>query len=67
MVSLSARYASKIQIGKDKLVDGKSILSLMMLEASQGTILNLQVDGDDEDEVVQALKELVDNLFDEEE
>lgn len=66
MVSLTARFASNIQIGQDKLVDGKSILSLMMLEASKGTVLNLHVEGDDEDQVVQALQELVDNLFDEE-
>ena len=35
-----------IQAGKDgKLVDGKSIMSVMMLAAGKGTVLDLQIDG----------------------
>ena len=45
LMELTSTFASDIQIGQDKMVDGKSILSLMMLAAVQGTMLNIVIDG----------------------
>ncbi len=67
-VNTSSAYASKILVGKEgELVDGKSIMSIMMLAASQGTVLNFQIDGEDEEEAFSALKDIIERRFDEEE
>lgn len=67
MVSVSSQFNSSIKVGQDKLVDGKSILSLMMLAAGKGTELNIIIDGEDEHEALEAIVELVNNRFDESE
>ena len=65
-VSCAAAFSSSIAAGKDgKLVDGKSIMSVMMLAAGKGTVLDLQIDGRDEEAAVAALKNLIQNRFDE--
>ena len=48
------------------MVDGKSILSIMLLAASPGTVLDLKLDGNDEHEAHSAINALVTNNFDEE-
>ena len=65
MVSVSSTFTSQIKVGQDKMVDGKSILSLMMLAASKGTVLNVLIDGPDEADALAAITELVNNRFDE--
>ncbi len=67
MVSVSSAFDSQIKVGQDKLVDGKSILSLMMLAASKGTVLNVLIEGPDESDALQAITTLVNNRFDESE
>lgn len=63
-VSLAARYQSSIIINKAKqTVDGKSIMGVMMLAASQGTELTLTIDGPDEAEMEKALVDLINNFF----
>lgn len=67
-VGCAAAFSSSIQTGKDgKMVDGKSIMSVMMLAAGKGTVLDLHIDGDDEQAALQAMQALIDNRFDEEE
>ena len=56
-------YESDIQIGHEKMVDGKSILSLMMLAAVKGTILTIQANGFDEQETIKAVADLVNDRF----
>jgi len=65
LVSLASSFGSEIKIGHSKMVDGKSILSLMMLGATKGTSLTLQIDGDDEEVAMQAIVALINNRFDE--
>ncbi len=67
MVSVASAFRSSIKVGEDKLVDGKSILSLMMLAASKGTVLNIIIDGEDENAALDAITALVNNRFDESE
>lgn len=43
----------------DEEVNGKSIMGLMLLAAEQGRKLTLEADGGDEDELLAALKELI--------
>lgn len=65
LVALATRFSSDIKLGQTRMVDGKSILSLMMLGATKGTTLRLQVDGDDEAAAMAAIVQLINNRFDE--
>jgi phosphotransferase system HPr (HPr) family protein len=48
-------------------VDGKSVMHLMMLAATQGTALEIAATGADAEEALRALVALVEREFDEEE
>ena len=67
LVSAASGFSSSIRLGKDDagLVDAKSIMSVMMLAASQGTELLLVCDGGDEQQAMTAITTLIDNRFDE--
>ena len=63
-VSLASNFESDIEIEcGDKIVNGKSILGVMMLAASRGTNITLIVSGNDENEAVQQLTGLVEDRF----
>ena len=67
LVSTASNYNSRVELGNsEKMVDGKSILSIMLLAACQGSELDLTIDGEDEQEALQAILELVENRFGEE-
>lgn len=67
-VSTASAFSSAINMGRDgQLVNGKSIMSVMMLAASKGTELDIEIDGDDEKDALEAIIQLVENFFDEEE
>ncbi len=62
--STAARFGCKIQTGLNgKHVDGKSIMSLMLLAASQGSDLYISCDGNDEDQAMAALCDLINDRF----
>ena len=67
LVELSSSFASDIQVGHNKMVDGKSILSLMMLAAVKGTELSVVVDGADEEQALKSIIALIDDRFGESE
>ena len=46
-------------------MDAKSIMSVMMLAAGKGTVLDIEIDGNDEEDALKALKTLIENRFDE--
>lgn len=63
-VALASRYSSHIDIKRGtKLVNGKSIMGVMMLAAGKGTELELQIHGEDEESALTALVELINNRF----
>lgn len=64
LVSLASTFASDVQLERDgRMVNAKSIMGVMMLAASQGTILKLVVEGSDEHEAMRALTDLVNDYF----
>ena len=68
LVTLTSRFESRIELGRNgQMVNAKSIMGVMMLAASKGTRLRLVVDGPDEEAAAQAIEELVNNRFGEEE
>ena len=65
-VQLAARFESRIRVGRDsKVMDGKSIMGILLLAASRGTTLTVVADGPDEARAVDALVDLVASGFDE--
>ncbi|HLN81771.1 MAG TPA: HPr family phosphocarrier protein [Thermoanaerobaculia bacterium] len=67
-VQTASRYKSEVKIRKNgEEVDGKSILGLLLLAASQGTQITIAVSGEDEDAAFEAVHGLVERRFDEDE
>ena len=67
LVHVASRFHSKVQISKDGIaVDGKSILGLLTLSATQGSIMRLTVEGTDEEDAVREISTLVEARFGEE-
>jgi len=63
-VNLAKTFASSVELVNDeKRVDGKRIMSIMLLGAGQNTRLTLCTDGDDADQAMAALCELIDDRF----
>jgi phosphocarrier protein HPr len=63
-VQTAARFEAKITAGRDgRVMDGKSILGILLLGASRGTTIEITADGEDEGAAVQALVELVESRF----
>ena len=48
---------------KGRRVNGKSIMGLMMLAAAQGTLIELETDGTDEQAAMQTLLDLINDYF----
>lgn len=66
-VDVASTFASDIKVRReDTEVDGKSIMQVMMLAASQGSSLEIVAEGEDAQSACDALKKLVDGGFDEE-
>ena len=67
LVQTASRFKSEVKIRKNgEEVDGKSILGLLLLAASQGTEITIAVDGEDEDAAFAAVEGLLERRFDEE-
>lgn len=65
-VSTAATFGSTISItANGQTVDGKSIMAVMMLAASKGTEIELECIGDDENEALTAITDLINRRFDE--
>lgn len=62
--TLATRFGSSVSLVKDDIeVNGKSIMGIMMLAASKGTELTLRVEGEDAEEALDALEQLVNERF----
>ena len=67
-VKVAQGFEARIAVHNgDQSADGKSIMSMMMLQATIGTEILLTLDGEDEVVARQALIELIDNRFGESE
>ena len=65
-VHLASGFASSIRVGRNgREMDGKSIMGLLLLSASQGTTVMISADGTDEHEALAALRGLVERGLDE--
>ena len=66
-VHTASRFRSRVTAGRDgRVMDGKSILGILLLAASQGTAIEVTAEGEDEDQAMDALEALVGRGFGEE-
>lgn len=67
-VRCASAFGSTIQLERNgSRVNGKSIMGVMMLAASQGTTITVEVEGEDEADAFAALAALVADRFEEQE
>ena len=64
LVQMAAKYPCEITLAKDgNEVNGKSIMGVLMLVASKGTMLTVAAKGDRAAEAVTAIAALIDDKF----
>jgi phosphocarrier protein HPr len=66
LVRLASRFACEIHLsraGDIQRIDSKSILGILMLAASRGSILEFTLEGLDETQASQAISELFESRF----
>ncbi|MDH4133474.1 MAG: HPr family phosphocarrier protein [Gammaproteobacteria bacterium] len=67
-VTLAAQYKCDVTLGRNgQHANGKSIMGIMMLAAGKGAQVELTVNGEDEDQALAALRDLIANRFGEDE
>ena len=64
LVAVANSYSAEVTLEKQgQRVNGKSIMGVMMLAASKGSVIAIKVSGDEEDEVMRKLVELIEDKF----
>jgi phosphotransferase system HPr (HPr) family protein len=57
-------FSSSITVtNKYATANGKSIMSMMLLQASKGSEIELEIDGEDEQLVLEAIEKLINDKF----
>ena len=63
-VHTASRFQARVTAGRDgRVMDGKSILGILLLAASQGTAIEVVAEGPDEEAAIEALVALVEGGF----
>ena len=67
IVKIAAQRKASLWIEKDgERINGKSIMGVMMLAAEKGSTLILEASGEEEEQLIRELEELIRNKFNEE-
>lgn len=68
LTQLATQFKSEIWMSRgNRRINAKSIMGVMMLAAAKGSIVSIEVDGEDEEIAIQALSDLMTNKFGENE
>ena len=63
-VATASKFISQFKVTRgSQTVNGKSIMGVMMLAASKGSELILEIDGEDEEEMEKMMLALINNRF----
>jgi len=70
-VQIAQKFKSDVKITKNgvsggEVVDGKSIMGLLSLSAERGSKLHIEISGEDENDLFEAIKSIFMRKFDEE-
>ncbi len=64
LIGVTNNFTASIELEKDgRSVNGKSIMSVMMLAATQGSQLTVRVDGEDEQTAMDAIEAIINDRF----
>ena len=65
-VTLASQFESAVEVARGaQRVNGKSIMGVMMLAASNGTTLSVSADGPDENSALEQIEALIQDRFQE--
>ena len=68
LVQTVNRFSAQVTISKDgQTTDGRSIMGVLMLAATQGRTIEVQAAGNDAEQAVKAIEKLIDKRFNENE
>ncbi len=68
LVQTANRFAAQIKIAKDgQSTDGRSIIGVLTLAATQGSKIQIEASGEDAEQAVRAIEKLIDARFNENE
>lgn len=63
-VTTASDYEAEIAVSRDgQVVNGKSIMGVMMLAAAKGTQIHVQATGDDAEQALSAIEALIGDYF----
>lgn len=64
LIGVTNNFSATIELEKDgKAVNGKSIMSVMMLAATQGTDIIVRTDGEDESQAMESIEAIINDRF----
>jgi phosphocarrier protein len=64
LTQLASSFKSEVMLSRNnRRVNAKSIMGVMMLAAAKGSTINIETNGADEVEAMQALQSLIGNYF----
>lgn len=64
LVQTVNRFSAEVRIAKDgQVVDGRSIMGVLTLGATQGSKIQVEASGKDAEEVLRAIEKLVEKRF----
>jgi len=68
LVQTVNKFSAQVNVSKDgQTADGRSIMGVLTLAATQGSRIQIEANGEDAEKVVKALEKLLDNRFNEHE
>ena len=68
LVQTVNRFSAQVTISKDgQSADGRSIMGVLMLAATQGSTIDVEAAGQDAEQAVKAIERLIDKRFNENE
>jgi phosphocarrier protein HPr len=68
LVQTVNRFSAQVTISKDgQSTDGRSIMGVLMLAATQGSTIEVEAAGQDAEQAVKAIERLIDKRFNENE
>ena len=68
LVQTVNRFSAQVAISKDgQTADGRSIMGVLMLAATQGSTIEVEAAGQDAEQAVKAIERLIDKRFNENE
>lgn len=68
LVTCASTFAAEVWLKRgEREINGKSIMGVLTLAAGQGAILTIRTQGDDEQQAMDDLQQLIDDYFGEDE